>query len=590
MFKGFFFLFLFFALTNTFAAPKYSLQYGESDTANWKPLSRNAALDWKKDYWVRITIDSIDGGSYVLQSGNWYMQSTEFYNQQNERLGIGNTLLLSNVSNGSIFYAYYPFIDQKNDRKISLTITPQAEFLERLRSKNSFQAIFLSIYIFVAFISIIFALRSKDRVYLHYSLYILSIVWFFAYQYGILGTLIPFVTKIPPAWMWIFSASITITYLFFAQSFLDLKKQDRFNFNIFRLGQYIVLIVVVIESLSYLLHYDIQHQIGYKICLLLIQAPLMVLIIYRIYLMKGVLSNIFLFGLVILIISTLTGQALSTYKMTYEANRIIQVGLLLDICVFSVGIGVRIGLIYRAREEVQSELIEQLQLNKKMQTKYMDELEVTVKRRTAQLQKQNMQNELLLGEIHHRVKNNLQMVSSLLSLQEKNLDDNMAKRAIKEGKERIKSMELIHKMLYQNDNFTGIEMKVYIKSLVTELLESFGKQDAVNLDIAFQSIRLDVDTAIPIGLLINELTINALKYAYQNIENPALTIDLRENEDRLILTVQDNGTGKVDDVVNSKSFGMKLVNSLTRQLNGSLNIDVRNGLCFVMVFNDYKVV
>ena len=86
----------------------------------------------------------------------------------------------------------------------------------------------------------------------------------------------------------------------------------------------------------------------------------------------------------------------------------------------------------------------------------------------------NTENELLLGEIHHRVKNNLQVISSLLSLQEKNIKDETAKRAILEGKERVKSMGLIHKMLYQNDNYSGIEMTAYIETLVSSLMLSFG--------------------------------------------------------------------------------------------------------------------
>jgi len=207
------------------------------------------------------------------------------------------------------------------------------------------------------------------------------------------------------------------------------------------------------------------------------------------------------------------------------------------------------------------------------------------------IEQKNTENELLLGEIHHRVKNNLQVISSLLSLQERNIDDASAKAAILEGKERVKSMGLIHKMLYQNDNYSGVEMDNYVKKLVSGLLDSFGIDDTkFDLDIDFSKLKLDVDTAIPMGLIINELVINALKYAYNNTEKPALKLHLKEKEEQLVLEITDNGTGKASDLNNSKSFGMKLIKSLSRQLGGSLLINDGNGLNIKINISDYKLV
>ncbi|MEX1002883.1 MAG: tetratricopeptide repeat protein [Crocinitomicaceae bacterium] len=207
------------------------------------------------------------------------------------------------------------------------------------------------------------------------------------------------------------------------------------------------------------------------------------------------------------------------------------------------------------------------------------------------IEEKNKENELLLGEIHHRVKNNLQVISSLLSLQEKTLTDESAKKAILEGKERVRSMGLIHKMLYKNDNFSGIEMQNYVQKLVNGLLDSFGKSvNDIKLDLDFKKYRLDVDTAIPMGLILNELIINSLKYAYDKTDQPRLKLALSESDKSLILEVEDNGGGEVEKVENSDSFGAKLVKSLVRQLNGEILLVKHEGLYYKITIKDYKLV
>lgn len=207
------------------------------------------------------------------------------------------------------------------------------------------------------------------------------------------------------------------------------------------------------------------------------------------------------------------------------------------------------------------------------------------------IEERNRKIELLLGEIHHRVKNNLQVISSLLSLQERNVEDKGAKEALMEGKERVRSIGMIHKLLYQNDNFTGIDMKEYIQELVDSLKDSFYPADkGLELDVDFDAIKLDVDSAVTVGLIINELVLNALKYAYEKTDVPALRVKLAEDQKELVLTVQDNGSGTFAAVEGSKSFGLKLVRSLTRQLSGTMDVKENEGLRFDLRFKDFKVV
>jgi len=208
------------------------------------------------------------------------------------------------------------------------------------------------------------------------------------------------------------------------------------------------------------------------------------------------------------------------------------------------------------------------------------------------IETKNKENELLLSEIHHRVKNNLQVISSLLSLQERSMETGSARSAILEGKERVKSMELVHKLLYQKGSFSGIEMQNYVRELIHGLFESFGMDSkSSKLDISINPITLDVDTAIPLGLILNELVVNTLKYAKNESEKLVLKISIRENSNKeLEVQISDNGKGKISDVEKSNSFGLKIVRALARQLNGLMNIKDENGLSYLFAFKNYKII
>lgn len=183
----------------------------------------------------------------------------------------------------------------------------------------------------------------------------------------------------------------------------------------------------------------------------------------------------------------------------------------------------------------------------------------------------------LLKEIHHRVKNNLQMVSSLLSLQTKNTRSKAAIEALEEGKSRVKAMALIHQKLYQNDDLSVIEMQGYIESLVNSVQSVFKKGGHnINITIDAEGVELDIDRAIPFGLVLNELVSNSFKYAFpEDDENGKIYIHLRKNGEQGYFEYTDNGIGLPEDSeerVNS-SMGIRLINRLVNQLQSTLNID-----------------
>ena len=188
--------------------------------------------------------------------------------------------------------------------------------------------------------------------------------------------------------------------------------------------------------------------------------------------------------------------------------------------------------------------------------------------------------ELLLREIHHRVKNNLQFISSLLRLQSDHVTDAVALGALQQGHDRVRSMALIHQNLYKEENLTGVHTKDYFTKLITGLFSSNNiHQERIKLELDVIDVNLDVDTIIPIGLITNELITNSLKYAFPDDRTGTISVMLKEENDKLSLDITDDGVGMEGDQEQTlgNSFGYKLIKALTAQLEGELIIDNTSG-------------
>jgi two-component sensor histidine kinase len=201
------------------------------------------------------------------------------------------------------------------------------------------------------------------------------------------------------------------------------------------------------------------------------------------------------------------------------------------------------------------------------------------------LDKRNAENELLLKEIHHRVKNNLEIVSSLLALQSSQIDDPNTKDAMQEGQNRVQSIGIVHQKLYQGTNLGAIEMKDYFINLGESLIGSFGAEKRVTLECAMDNLDVDIDTAVSLGLIVNELLTNTLKYAFPEGQQGKVEITLQKNGDGVLqLQVSDNGVGKSEQIKGT-GFGELLISLLTQQLNGTMQEEVKNG---TRIFFDFK--
>lgn len=245
---------------------------------------------------------------------------------------------------------------------------------------------------------------------------------------------------------------------------------------------------------------------------------------------------------------------------------------------------------------------------------YRYQLEDLVEKRTAELQSTNdmlqkeivertkaealatqslKDKEVLLREIHHRVKNNLQIVSSLLDLQTKYIKDTEMLAMFKDSQNRLKTMALLHEKLYQSDNMAEIDFAKYLTNLIDHLYWSYCIDTSrISMETDIDKATIGLDTAVPCGLIINELVSNSLKHAFKGGGGGRLYVSLHKlDKGRFKLTVSDTGAGLPDgiDLKNAKTLGLRLVNALVvEQLDGTLEFDSNNGTSFRIFFKELK--
>ena len=198
--------------------------------------------------------------------------------------------------------------------------------------------------------------------------------------------------------------------------------------------------------------------------------------------------------------------------------------------------------------------------------------------------------EALLREIHHRVKNNMQIISSLISLQSAEVSDEKLVSLYKETENRIHSMALVHENLYQSHDLSHIDLWQYVQNLVEDLIYSYGVSNAIETEIEVPSIEVNLETAIPLGLIINEMVSNSIKHAFPDKKGKIMVKLEIDSDENLILMVSDDGVGlpKDSDIDSIKKFGLKLIQALIQQLDGKLTFESKNGTTFCIKFKELE--
>jgi PAS domain S-box-containing protein len=217
--------------------------------------------------------------------------------------------------------------------------------------------------------------------------------------------------------------------------------------------------------------------------------------------------------------------------------------------------------------------------------------DITVrKQQEKELQESLKEKEVLLKEVHHRVKNNMQVISSILNLQSSYIKDEAAIEMLKESQDRIKSMAFIHESLYQGKNLSHVKFSEYVRNLVSNLFHTYGiNKSGLKLKFDLDEVFLNLDTSIPCGLILNELISNALKYAFKDRETGTLSVTLKKLEGgKLKLEIADDGKGFPKEInwKDTESLGLQLVVTLAGQIRGDIQMETKKGTTFTIVFNE----
>ena len=203
------------------------------------------------------------------------------------------------------------------------------------------------------------------------------------------------------------------------------------------------------------------------------------------------------------------------------------------------------------------------------------------------IEKKNKENELLLKELHHRVKNNLQIIYSLINLQKRRIDSPALHQSLSMVQNRIKTMSLVHQNLHENENFKEVNLEAYVKT-ITDYLKLLYlnevKEIAIQLTVD-SSIQIIMDRAITIGLLINEIVSNSMKYAFKGRSEGLITIDVQKLHNGYQMSISDNGIGFSSELADSKSLGLYLIENLVKQLQGRYDLESHHGTTYIIYFN-----
>lgn len=237
---------------------------------------------------------------------------------------------------------------------------------------------------------------------------------------------------------------------------------------------------------------------------------------------------------------------------------------------------------------------ESLLMNRETMETFVNMVSVAIQRKQAEdkIKKALKEKELLLKEIHHRTKNNLMVMSSILELQSQHINDEETLDIFRESQDRANSMALIHERLYQSTDLKRIDFGEYIQNLTTDLFHTYlSDLGRIKLNINADNEMVDIDTTVPLGLILNELVTNSMKYAFPDGAEGEIDIEFHKDDDEFVLMVCDTGMGFPEDLDfrNTDSLGLQLVNNLTRQINGTIELERKEGTKFEIKFKElYK--
>jgi len=559
--------------------------------------------------WIRFSIQNKSESERLLLHFDEFVASKfSFYNYDENKLILLDSMSSSDYSGASSRNFYIELTPDKNsystyyikiksewkNSSYGFKIGTEKSLNQFYGDKYIFDGIYIGIILLMILSNIILYATVRDLTYLYYGLYI----FFFAIGLlGIVGYLFEygFVNSTASYFMLnkFISLGIVISGCMLAITVLQTKVYSP-------VGHKLILYLMGLTSL-FIIIMLVTGRIDLYVTLISALNALILtifIIVSYVVLRKGYQLALFFFiGWLSYLVTTyawafhlLTGIDSTLFNHKPEYYLIVGHGI--EVIFFSVGLAYRVYIMKKEKETFQGKAISLLQVNKEIITNQNIVLEETVKLRTVELEKsnsllakKNMEKTAMLKEIHHRVKNNLQVVNSLLKLQSRDIEDENVVAMFKEAQNRVLSMALLHEKMYRSDNLQHIDVQDHITLLVEDLLKTYVVGKDINSEINVKDIVIGIRTLVPLGLIINEIITNALKHAFKGREKGGIKVHLKQLKGTTYeMIIGDDGVG-LKEKNESKGIGTKLIQIFTKQLNGSLELLEQPGSVFKLTFN-----
>ena len=546
---------------------KNYINLGITKSTLWIKLKLNIdSLDSKSILIVKTALKDTVTISYIIKNGErikdslgvMYPHSKNKLNHFLPAFEIPITDLSSPV--------IYLKIQSRYSMKVPISILSKEKFNNNRITEYLIGGLLIGGLFLMGIYNLFLYFSTRDFSYLLYVLALFSAILSQGYLFGIL---IPYLSPESPEFSFRFPVVIiSLTGVFsslFTIQFLELKKLSNTLYNL-------LLFLIICMFFNIALELLKIDYVSRKINITLIITTSIVIFYSTIYcLVKGkktalyftIAWTFYLLGIVIFALQSLGIIAYNTFT-----EHIMHVGTFLEVVLLSFALGHKYKLVRMEKDRLEKQTRE--------------ELELLVKSQTLELESSLKEKEVLLQEVHHRVKNNLQIVISLLDLQAASIENTKNKETLIQSKTRVYSMSLIHQKLYQSGNLSHINIRNYIEDLFSYIQSSHRSiNHEINFSSSIENKKISLTQAVPLGLIINELLTNSFKYGMQDHKVNSIQISLRFEGKDLKLLLSDSGPGfneekETHDI--KKSFGLFLVKSLTKQLRGTISRYYSNNL------------
>lgn len=453
-----------------------------------------------------------------------------------------------------------------------LKIYSESKLVESKHLYDIFDGIYIGLILLIIFFNLFVYYTIKENVHFYYSIYVFfegaMVLYYKGFAYEFIFPDSPQLNS----YLTILPTFVTLSAVIFLFSFLDSKRTTPFLYKLF----YLFMILASLGMIMNFVGYDGEGQMLVEF----VSAVTSVTIFFA-----GITSyrrgikhaklfviawSIFLFGVVIYVLKDF--GILPYNDITCNS---IQIGSAFEIILITVALAQKMNDFKQEKENLQIQSINT-----------MMEKEKLILEQNRILEERNAEKEVMLKEIHHRVKNNLAVVSGILQVQSAYCSDNLLKQVLNDCTNRIRSMGLVHESLYRYENFSGIDFNQYLQNLTHEIKNSYpDNAQKIELRLNIDNIILELTTAIPCGLLVTEVLTNTYKHAFKGRTEGIIEINFHRNAHQYELSIRDNGVGFDAGIhQNSNGLGLSLIKAFSSQLGGNYSFTGENGSVFKITF------